>query len=639
MAATLTPYPRFRVYDTTTGLPLAGGKVYTFETGTATAKDTYTDADAGTTNANPVILDSAGEADIWFDGNYRVRVDDSDDNVIMGPIDDIASDSTVKTWDDARYAADAVGTDAYAITLAPVPSAYYTGMLINFKASTANTGACSIDVNSLGVKAIKTNEDIDPKDGDIRAGQMVTIIYDGTNFQMQSQKGARESLRADLGRYAADAEASDTYAITLSPVPAAYYNGMVVNFKANTANTAAATLNVNTLGAIAIKKYHDQDLETGDIEANQIVSVVYNSSTAKFQMQSQLASEQTIQGKNAIINPAMLHAQRGASGSAVFTDGTNSTNADDTYLLDRWNLLSDGNNIVDVSQSTDAPAGALLSCGLDVETVNKKFGVCQVIEQKNCEHMIGGTVSLSFEAKVDSIAKLDNIKAVVLSWDSTADTVTSDVVSAWNAEDTTPTFAANWTAENTPANMSVTAAWGGGTGIGGRYKIEDIDIDTASTTNIAVFIWSDGFCDTAANLVYITNVQLEPLEGATEFVWPDVTTDLSSCQRYYAKSYLQATVPATATSDGDTNATWSAAANADHIMTFITYLPTTMRTTATIVLYDTAGTSGKVTMSAGAGIAGTVTYESDRSFSGSGTNGAVATTRILRYHYTADCEL
>ncbi len=90
------------------------------------------------------------------------------------------------------------------------------------------------------------------------------------------------------GSYAADAEASDTYVITLDPVPAAYYDGMVISFKANTANTGAATLNVNALGAKDIKKKRDQDLATSDIEANQVVIVVYDGTN--FQMQSQVAS-------------------------------------------------------------------------------------------------------------------------------------------------------------------------------------------------------------------------------------------------------------------------------------------------------------------------------------------------------------
>lgn len=90
--------------------------------------------------------------------------------------------------------------------------------------------------------------------------------------------------------YSASATGNDTYVITLSPVPPAYVNGMTINFKVDVANTGAATLNVNGLGAIAITKAHDQALTTGEIEANQIVTVVYNSTGPKFQMQSQSAN-------------------------------------------------------------------------------------------------------------------------------------------------------------------------------------------------------------------------------------------------------------------------------------------------------------------------------------------------------------
>jgi len=76
--------------------------------------------------------------------------------------------------------------------------------------------------------------------------------------------------------YAADAEASDTYVITLSPVPTAYTTGMVIHFKANTLNAGACTLNANGLGAKTIKKNYNSDLETGDILANQLCTVIYD---------------------------------------------------------------------------------------------------------------------------------------------------------------------------------------------------------------------------------------------------------------------------------------------------------------------------------------------------------------------------
>ena len=70
--ATLFPFPKFRAFNSS-GNPLASGKVYTYETGASTTpKTTWTNASKETANANPVILDSRGEADIWLDGQYRI---------------------------------------------------------------------------------------------------------------------------------------------------------------------------------------------------------------------------------------------------------------------------------------------------------------------------------------------------------------------------------------------------------------------------------------------------------------------------------------------------------------------------------------------------------------------------------------
>lgn len=108
----------------------------------------------------------------------------------------------------------------------------------------------------------------------------------------------RDKVQNGAVIYAADAGSSDTYAITLDPIPTAYTTGMVVNFKANTANTGAATLNCNGLGAKTIKKLHDQDLATGDIESGQIVTVAYDGTN--FQMQSQAAGSIDLSAPGAI---------------------------------------------------------------------------------------------------------------------------------------------------------------------------------------------------------------------------------------------------------------------------------------------------------------------------------------------------
>lgn len=92
--------------------------------------------------------------------------------------------------------------------------------------------------------------------------------------------------------YAATATGNDTYVVTLSPVPTAYANGQTIRFKVDVGNTGAATLNVNGLGPIAITKLFNVALTTGDILANQIVEVTYNSTGPVFELQSTTAQIQ-----------------------------------------------------------------------------------------------------------------------------------------------------------------------------------------------------------------------------------------------------------------------------------------------------------------------------------------------------------
>ena len=232
----------------------------------------------------------------------------------------------------------------------------------------------------------------------------------------------------------------------------------------------------------------------------------------------QTAAASPYVNKNRLVNGSFNIAQRGTS----FVSGAND---DDTYNLDRWYVLSDGNDAVDITQTTTVPTGAKYSIGLDVETVNKKFGIAQIIENVNCYDAIGGNVTLSFQAKVSATTKLDNVKCAVIAWSGTADSVTSDIISAWGAEGTNPTLIANATYENTPANLNVTTSWA-------TYSVT-ANVDTASTTNIIVFIWSDVTDTTLGDFLYITNTQLEIGSTATPFERRLYNQELANCQRYF----------------------------------------------------------------------------------------------------------
>lgn len=76
--------------------------------------------------------------------------------------------------------------------------------------------------------------------------------------------------------YGADAQSTDTYVISLVPALTAYTAGLQIIFKANTANTGAASINVNGLGAKTIVKRVNTALANNDILANMFCLLIYD---------------------------------------------------------------------------------------------------------------------------------------------------------------------------------------------------------------------------------------------------------------------------------------------------------------------------------------------------------------------------
>lgn len=77
--AVLTPQPKMQ-FTTAAGVPLSGGKVYTYTAGTTTPQATFTDYTGATPNTNPVILNSRGEANIWLGSAlYKFKLTDAND--------------------------------------------------------------------------------------------------------------------------------------------------------------------------------------------------------------------------------------------------------------------------------------------------------------------------------------------------------------------------------------------------------------------------------------------------------------------------------------------------------------------------------------------------------------------------------
>lgn len=77
----LLPEPE-QYFTDLNGLPLAGGTILTLIPNSSVPKSTWQDAGQNTVNTNPIVLNSAGRAVIFGDGDYRFVVSDQFGNLI-----------------------------------------------------------------------------------------------------------------------------------------------------------------------------------------------------------------------------------------------------------------------------------------------------------------------------------------------------------------------------------------------------------------------------------------------------------------------------------------------------------------------------------------------------------------------------
>lgn len=104
--ANLSPSPKLQFFNAN-GVPLVGGKLYTYAAGTTTPLATYADEGQTAFNTNPIILDSRGEAEIWLGTSaYKFKLTTST-NTEIWVVDDISSSAAVESAIKAYYAASA----------------------------------------------------------------------------------------------------------------------------------------------------------------------------------------------------------------------------------------------------------------------------------------------------------------------------------------------------------------------------------------------------------------------------------------------------------------------------------------------------------------------------------------------------
>lgn len=198
------------------GNPLAGGLVYTYAAGSSTPAATYTDSTGGTTNSNPIVLNSRGECSIWILPNVslKINVTDSSGNQIPGyPVDQVTVAQLITLW----AGTDTGSVNSYILNFTANFTSLTNGIVLFWVPANSNTGTSNLNVNGLGVIPITNLNGSNLAAGQLVANQLAQVVYYGGNWILIAnpvasygvalgtfgpQDGVASATTTDLGLYA-----------------------------------------------------------------------------------------------------------------------------------------------------------------------------------------------------------------------------------------------------------------------------------------------------------------------------------------------------------------------------------------------------------------------------------------------------
>ncbi len=240
--------------------------------------------------------------------------------------------------------------------------------------------------------------------------------------------------------------------------------------------------------------------------------------------------------RNLIINGAMRVAQRSTSEAALGADSTS------YRTMDRFKSICAGSSAgrYTMSQSTDAPVGFANSLKIDVTTADtsiaagERFDIFQLLEGQDVQQFAKGTSSakeytVSFYVKANAAFTFccelfdnTNNRQISKLFTTTTDWVRQVI-----------TFPADTTGAFADSNASALQVgfWlhAGSTYTGGTLN----NSSWASFTNANRAAGIDSIYSSTSNEIYITGVQLEVGDTATDFEHRTFGDELLRCYRYY----------------------------------------------------------------------------------------------------------
>ena len=426
----------------------------------------------------------------------------------------------------AFQATDTGTANAHVIALSPAITAYAAGQAITFKSGAASTTASTVNVNGLGVKAIKKKNDQDIAAGDIESGSIVTVVYDGTNFQMTSQLATEGGLT--IGGSNTQVQYNNSGALAGD-----------ADFTFDGSNVSLAKALYLADGAVATPSVTNTgDVNTGIYFPAADTVGITTGGVEQFRFGSNPVSPGS---KNLLINGDMFVSQRGA------LTGVGGSNA---YVsADMWELRrAAGTEQARVSTSVEtlSKANSILVGGhryalkIDCTTAESAVGadevmiVCQQMEAQNLQHLLYGSegsekpLSMRFgfsspKSGTHCIALYcpDGNRSLVREF-TVASADTFELIKI----DNIPGDALGTMNNDNGSGMRVAITLFAGSNYQDTNNTWEAS-EAAATSN------QQNLLDNTANNIFITGVQLEVGSVSTDFEFEDYGTTLNKCWRYF----------------------------------------------------------------------------------------------------------
>lgn len=136
-----------------------------------------------------VVVPGSGTPDRkWTYADMKTAIAASLSNIALSQLADYTSFLSIFNGSDA-YCPDAQASDTYVCSRNVPLTSYVLGSVIHLKVNTVNTGAATVNVNSLGAKTIVQHNGDALTNGLLAAGLTYPLTYDGTNFRMSPSGG------------------------------------------------------------------------------------------------------------------------------------------------------------------------------------------------------------------------------------------------------------------------------------------------------------------------------------------------------------------------------------------------------------------------------------------------------------------